>query len=162
MQTTTVTAIHQLLSPDTVCVGLAGQAKEVVLNGLMDLLADHPSVHDLEGVRAAVFAREQVMSTGVGKGLALPHAKTPSVVGTAAALAITEEPVVFGAIDDQPVRIVFLLLGPKDAKLQHIKILSRISRLMNRDAFRERLLQAPDVARVLAIIEEGENELLEP
>ena len=63
---------------------------------------------------------------------------------TIAAFAITADPVDFGAIDDQKVRLVFLLVGTEAAKSEHIKILSRISRLLNRDAFRERLLQARD------------------
>ncbi|GIV59834.1 PTS sugar transporter subunit IIA [Rhodocaloribacter litoris] len=161
MQSTSVTDIHQLLRRDVVRVGLPGQTKEEVVNRLVDLLQGQPGVRDLEAVRKAVWERERVMSTGVGKGLALPHAKTDAVEKTVAALAVTAEPIAFDAIDDQPVRILFLLVGTEEAKAQHIKILSRISRLMNRDALRERLLRAADAEEVLAIIEEGEAALLE-
>ena len=150
---------HQLLSVDTVRVGLPGQTKDEVINALLDVVATHPAVNDPEAMRQAVFAREQMMSTGVGKGLGLPHAKTGAVNETVAAFAITAEPVDFGAIDDQKVRLVFLLVGTEAAKSEHIKILSRISRLLNRDAFRKRLLKARNPRQVLALLEEGEMEL---
>jgi len=147
---------HQLLSVDTIRVRLPGRTKDAVINALVDVVASHPAVTDPETMRRAVFTREEMMSTGVGKGLALPHGKTPAVRDTVAAFAITEAPVDFGAIDDQPVRMLFLLVGTEDAKSEHIKILSRISRLLNRDAFRERLLQARNAEEVLALLEEGE------
>ncbi|CAM3242419.1 PTS sugar transporter subunit IIA [Rhodothermus bifroesti] len=160
MQTTTY-QIHQLLSPETIQVGLPGRTKEEVLNRLIDLLRGHPAVRDLEALRQAVWVREQMMSTGVGKGLGLPHAKTSAVTGTVAAFAITAEPVDFEAIDQQPVRILFLLVGPETAKSQHIKLLSRISRLMNRDSFRLRLLEARTPEEVLHLFEEGESQLVD-
>lgn len=150
---------HQLLTVDTICVGLPGRNKEEVINALLDVVADHEAIIDMAAMREAVFEREEMMSTGVGKGLGLPHAKTKAVGETVAAFAITAEPIDFGAIDDQKVRVLFLLVGTETAKSEHIKILSRISRLLNRDAFRERLLQAHDAAEVLALLEEGEMEL---
>jgi PTS system fructose-specific IIA component len=150
---------HQLLSLDTIRVGLPGKTKDAVINALLDVLTMHPSVKDPEAMRQAVFERERMMSTGVGKGLGLPHAKTTAVKETVAAFAITAEPVDFGAIDDQKVRMLFLLIGTEAAKSEHIKILSRISRLLNRDAFRERLLHAHDARTVLALLEAGELEL---
>ena len=150
---------HQLLTVDTIRVGLPGRTKDEVINALLDIVATHPAVIDPEAMRQAVIEREQMMSTGVGKGLGLPHAKTEAVTGTVAAFAITADPVDFGAIDDQDVRLVFLLVGTVAAKSEHIKILSRISRLLNRDAFRERLLQARDAREVLALLEEGEMQL---
>lgn len=161
MSTFSVLEIHQLLTPATVQVGLPGETKDEVINNLIDLLAGHPVIRSLEEVRSAVFEREAVMSTGVGKGLGLPHAKTSAVTENVAAFAVTREPVPFGAIDGKPVRLLFLLVGSETAKSQHIKILSRISRLMNRDAFRERLLQATTPEEVLRIFEEGEAQLFE-
>lgn len=153
--------IHDLLTPETVQVGLPGSTKDEVLNGLIDHLENSPSVRELETVRAAIFEREQVMSTGVGKGLALPHAKTPAVRESVAAFAVTGEPVEFGSIDDQPVRLIFLLVGTEAAKSEHIKILSRVSRLMNRDPFRSSLLNAKSSREIMSIFEEGESDLME-
>ncbi len=156
-----MTEITDILSPGAVRVHLPGHSKEQVVNALIDLLKGHPNVRDLEGVRAAVFEREAVMSTGVGKGLGLPHAKTAAVTDTVAAFAVTEEAIDFGSIDNKPVRLLFLLVGSEHAKSQHIKLLSRVSRLMNRDTFRDRLMKTTHVSEVLAIFHEGELQLAE-
>lgn len=161
MPATRVLDIHDLLTPETVQVGLPGSTKEEVLNNLIDHLDVSPSVKNLEEVRAAIFERERIMSTGVGKGLALPHAKSSAVRESVAAFAVTSEPVDFGSIDDQSVRLVFLLVGTEAAKSEHIKILSRVSRLMNRDPFRTSLLNAKNSDEIMAIFEEGETDLME-
>lgn len=153
--------LYQLLTPATVRVGLAAATKEDLINDLVDLLEGQPAVKGLEPIRQAVFARELQMSTGVGKGLALPHAKTAAVRDTVAAFAVTAEPVDYGAIDNQPVRLAFLLVGTEEARSQHIKLLSRVSRLMNRDPFRQRLLQARTPEDVIRAFEEGEASLLD-
>ncbi len=99
------------------------------------------------------------MSTGVGKGLGLPHAKTAAVNGILAALAVCKHPVDFESIDNEPVRIVFLLVGKQDAKSQHVRILSRISRMMNQKDTRDRILAATTSEELLSVIEEVESQL---
>lgn len=160
MAITNIPNIHELLRLDTIRVSMPGGSKHEVLHAMVDIIADDPSVRDVEAVRAAVIEREAVMSTGVGKGLGLPHAKTSAVRSTVAALAITDTPVDFGAIDNEPVRLIFLLVGTEDARSEHIKILSRISRLLNRDSFRQRLLKATSAKEVLKAFAEVETQLV--
>jgi PTS system fructose-specific IIA component len=155
----TVTAIHELLTPERVRVRLAGGDKETVVEKLLDLLEGHPSVEDLAEVREAVWERESELSTGVGKGLGLPHAKTAAVTGTVAAFAVTEEPVEFDAIDREPVQLVFLLVGTEAAKSEHIRILSRISRLVSRRRLRLELVKAQTPEDVLDAFAEAERGL---
>lgn len=159
MSPTQTTEINQLLSPNRVRIGLPAASKEAVINALVDMLRGHEAVDSLEGVREAIFEREGMMSTGVGKGLGLPHAKTPAATETVAAFATTAEPVAFGAIDDEPVQLLLLLVGPEDHKSQHIKILGRISRLVSRDGLRSRLLAADDPNAIIETIREGEAAL---
>lgn len=155
----TATAIHELLAPERVRVGLPGTEKDAVVNALLDLLDGHPAIQNLEEVREAVWTREDELSTGVGKGLGLPHAKTSAATGTAAAFAVTEAPVDFAAIDGEPVRLVFLLVGTEAAKSEHIRILSRISRLVSRRALREKLMEAQTAEEVLDAFAEAEHNL---
>ncbi|HLT48207.1 MAG TPA: PTS sugar transporter subunit IIA [Rubricoccaceae bacterium] len=159
MLRTDALSVASLLAPERVQVGLPAQSKEAVIEAVIEQLGGAPAVRDLGRVRDAVFAREAVMSTGVGKGLALPHARTDAVSDTVAAFAVTAGPVDYGALDGQPVRLVFLLVGPEGERSTHVRLLSRISRLMNRDAFRARLLQARDAEAVLAAFREGEEEI---
>jgi len=159
MPTTQTTKINQLLDPERIEIALPAQSKSDVINALVDLLQGHEAIGSLEAVRTAIFEREQVMSTGVGKGLGLPHAKTQAAIETVAAFATTAEPVDFGSIDDTPVRLVLLLVGPESDKSQHIKILGRVSRLISRDPTREALLDASSSQEVLDILKEGEMAL---
>ncbi len=151
--------IAQLLTPRAVRVHLPGGTKDEVLNALVDVLAGDPSVLDLEGLRRAVLAREAMMSTGVGKGLALPHAKTSAVSGMVAAFATTAQPIDYNAIDDAPVRLLFLLVGRDRDTSEHIKTMSRVSRLMNDAAFRALLLDARDPETIAALFDESERKL---
>jgi fructose PTS system EIIBC or EIIC component len=82
------------------------------------------------------------MSTGVGKGFAIPHGKTGAVSEVLAAFGKTSSPVEYEALDNQPVNLVFLLVGKENLVSTHIKLLSRISRMMNKDEFRKALAQA--------------------
>ncbi len=152
--------IHELLSAETTVVGLQAGKKDSVLSEMVDLFDGHPAVTDLELVREAVMEREAEMSTGVGKRFGLPHAKTTGVSSTIAALAVTDGNVDFDAIDGEPVRILFLLVGPPDSMSQHVRILSRISRLMNRDEVRDRVLATESATSLLELIEESENRLM--
>ena len=159
MPTAQTTELNQLLHPDQVRIGLPGTTKTEVINALVDVLEGHPGVDEFEAVRSAVFEREDMMSTGVGKGLGLPHAKTSAVTETVAAFAITAEPVDFGAIDDEPIRLLLLLVGPEEHKSQHVKILGRISRLVSRDQLREQLLEAESPDTIIEILRKGEAAL---
>ncbi len=146
-----------MLSPQVVEVHMEGTDKFDVISRLVNLLNDDKeSIHDLDEVRDAVFEREKRMSTGVGKGLGLPHAKSSAVEKTLAAFATMKTPIDFNAIDGEPVQIIFLLVGPESAKSQHIKLLSRISRLMNRRELRESLLAAETPEEVIEVFRESE------
>ena len=159
MLTTNITGVSELLQNGAIHIQLPGNSKDEVLNELVGLLENHPGISDFDGVKSAVLKREEMMSTGVGKGLALPHAKTSSVDGIVAAFATTQNPIQYDAIDNIPVRMMFLMVSTERAKSQHIKMLSRVSRLMNEDEFRTRLLAAKLPEEVLQIFQEAELNL---
>ncbi len=131
--------IFSLLNENTVLPNLEADDKVEILDQMISSLEDSVANGELEEIREAVFERERIMSTGVGKGLAIPHGKASGVNQTYAAFAILKNPVDYEAIDDEPVDMVFLLVGPQASNNLHIKMLSRISRLMNNSDFRDRL-----------------------
>lgn len=153
--------LSELLSPQTVRVGLPGSDKHSVIEAMIELLADDPSVIDLDEVRRVVFKRETERTTGVGKGLAIPHGKTSAVTGNIGALALTKVPIDFDAMDDKPVRLVFLLVGTPESKSVHVQLLSRISRLMIQEEVRNRMLAARTDKELYRAVMEGEAALLE-
>jgi len=149
--------ISELLKPDKIIPELRNTIKKEVINELIDLFKDDEKVLNLEAVRSIVLEREKIMSTGVGKGFAIPHGKTNYVKETIVAFGKTREPIDFEALDDQPVRLIFLLVGKEDMVAAHIKLLSRISRMMNDDSFRENLLKASTAEEIYNYFVEEEK-----
>src|SRR5512136_2087773 len=138
--------ISDILTEDLVVSHLKGTSKQEIIDAMVDLVAASPKVLDKTKVRAAIFDREKIMSTGVGNGFAIPHGKTDAVTEIVAAFAVTEKDIDYDSLDEKPVRLVFLLVGRDNLVGPHIKLLSRISRLMNKEEFRRRLLdlKSPD------------------
>ncbi len=131
--------IFSLLDTQTILSNLEAKNKAEILQKLVSTLQSKVSGEQLDKIYEAVIEREKIMSTGVGKGLAIPHGKTAGIDETYAAFAILKNPVDYDAIDNEPVSMVFLLVGPQSSNSLHIKLLSRISRLMNNSEFREKL-----------------------
>src|SRR5713101_7655799 len=132
--------ISDILEEKLVATNLPGKSKEEIINSMVDLVGQSSKVADKEKVRGAIFEREKIMSTGVGNGFAIPHGKTDAVSDIVAAFGITAEPINYQALDEKPVRLVFLLVGKDNLVGPHIKLLSRISRLMSKEEFRNKLL----------------------
>ena len=149
--------ISDILSTDVIAVNMETADKEDAIRKVIDLASKSGMILDKEKVSKTIFEREKLVSTGVGKGFAIPHGKTDSIEDVVAAFAITKEAIDFDSIDGEPVRFIFLLIGKENLLNTHIKLLSRISRLMNKDEFRERLLDAKTSDDVLAIFKEEEK-----
>ncbi len=153
--------ITDILTEDLVLTGLTGDSKDDILESMIDLVAKSPKVTDREKVRTAIFDREKIMSTGVGNGFAIPHGKTDAVSDIVAAFAVTAQPIDYQSLDDQPVRLMFLLVGRDNMVGPHIKLLSRISRLMNKEDFRRQLLEAETPKDILEIFRQEEDAITE-
>jgi mannitol/fructose-specific phosphotransferase system IIA component (Ntr-type) len=148
--------LSELLTADRVKVPLGSRTKNDVLRELVDLVANERNAIDAEPILAAVRERELVLSTGIGAGIAIPHGKTPHVDQLMVAAGVAREPVDFDALDGQPVRLFFLLVGPESAAGAHVKVLSRISRLLRRDQLRKDLMVAPSAEAFLGIVRSSE------
>ena len=153
--------ICEILRVDKIVPYLQGKEKADVINELVDLFKNDERVKDLDEMRNAVHEREKIMSTGVGKGFAIPHAKTNSVNEIIAAFGKLDEPIDFQALDEQPVNLVFLLIGKENLVGPHIKLLSRISRMMNKDEFRESLSKAKTAQEIYSLFENEEKQYFE-
>ena len=103
-------------------------------------------------VVAAAVERERLGSTGVGNGVALPHARIDGIDRVMAGFVRLSEPLDFDAIDERPVDLVAFLLAPSDAAGAHLRALARVSRLLRREDNRQRLRTAPDAQSVFTIL----------
>lgn len=148
--------ITDILTEQFVRTNLEGTTKDEVLNAMVEIASASQRVLDKEKVRAAIFDRERIMSTGVGSGFAIPHGKTDAVSDIVGSFAVTAQPIDYKSLDDQPVRILFLLVGRDNMVGPHIKLLSRISRLMNKEEFRKKLLDARNPGEILELFKQEE------
>jgi fructose-specific phosphotransferase system IIA component len=153
--------ICDIIKEEHIIADLQGQTKEDIINELIDIFKNDDRVQNIEKVREAILEREKIMSTGVGKGFAIPHGKTDAVKEIVAAFGKSNKPIDFAALDEQPVFLVFLLVGKDNLVGPHIKLLSRISRMMNKDAFRENLMAAKSAKEIFEIFQEEENNYFE-
>lgn len=149
--------VYELLQTKNILTEFKSENKNDVINELVDLLKGDERVADLEEIRKCVFEREEKMSTGVGKGFAIPHGKTNSVTDILAAFGKSETPIEYNSLDGEPVHLVFLLIGKENLLAKHIKLLSRVSRLMNNEDFRRKLVEASSQDEILKIFEEEEQ-----
>jgi mannitol/fructose-specific phosphotransferase system IIA component (Ntr-type) len=133
--------LTELLTPDRVVVPLAGRDKAGVIAELTRHLVER-SGGSYNEVLGAVEERENVLSTGIGFGVAIPHARSSAVSELSMVCGLSPVPVPYDSIDGEPVRLFFLIVGPESSAGQHVKILSRIARLVRRENLRERLCAA--------------------
>jgi len=96
---------------------------------------------DAETVKNALIEREKSMSTGIGNGVAIPHCSTSKVNSIITVMALTPKGLNFEAIDNEPVKIIILLIVPKDKLTQHIKTLANIAKMMSDAELRKKLLE---------------------
>lgn len=149
--------LFSLLTSETVFSQLEVKNKKELISVMVDALRDQIGPQHVEEVKNAVMEREKIMSTGVGKGLGIPHCKTKAIEESLAAFALLKEPLEFDSIDGEPVRMVFLLVSPDARNSLHIKLLSRISRLMNSGSFREQILSCKTSEEILTAFREEEE-----
>ncbi|RMH63148.1 MAG: PTS sugar transporter subunit IIA [Calditrichaeota bacterium] len=150
-------SLSEYLTPEHIRVPLTSATRDEAIRELITLLS--PELKDAEKAYQAVLAREKIMTTGVGNGVAIPHCKNEACTDFSLALGIHPDGLDFNAVDQKPVHIIVLLIGPENNPAQHIKLLSRVSRLLNNKAFREELLRAPDAAAISAALEQYDNAL---
>jgi mannitol/fructose-specific phosphotransferase system IIA component (Ntr-type) len=151
--------ICKVLNKSTVIPELESTTKEGVISELLNLFKEDDKVINLSDVKNSVMEREKIMSTGVGHGFGIPHCKTNKVNGILAAFGKTKSPIEFDALDGNPVNLVFLLICNDNLVAPHIKLLSRISLLMNKSEVRDKLAGAKTAEEIYEIFESEENSI---
>lgn len=147
-----------LLTPERIRIPLRASSKAEVLPELVDVVVASLGLSaEREAVLQAVLERERVLSTGIGGGVALPHAKYDGLSDLVMAAGVTVEPIEYESLDGRPVRLFFLLLGPERAAGDHVRALSRISRIVQNESLRSSLVGATDAERFVRVLGEAER-----
>ncbi len=153
--------LTDVLNEDLVNISLTGNNRDECIKELIDKLATARTLKNVDSIFDAVLEREKIMTTGVGNGIAIPHCKHTDSPEFAVCLGIQPKGIDFQSIDKKNVNIIFLLVGPENNPGLHIKLLSRISRLMSNEELRQQLLECKSDKEAFDLIHDEENYFFE-
>ena len=146
--------LMDFLIPDAIESDMKSTTKTDAIRELVALLKRAGSITQEDAVAEVVLEREELGTTGIGEGIAVPHGKSGAVESLLAAFGRSVRGIDFEALDNQPVHLFFLLVAPKNSTGPHLIALARISRLLKNRDFRKALMDAKDKAEILTMFEE--------
>ena len=147
------------VSQPAIRADLVSDDKETVIRELVAALAGAGAIKsaDVEGIFAAIMKREELGSTGIGRGVAVPHTKHSSVDRLVGTVGVSSEGIDFNSLDGDKVKLFFLLISPPDRPGDHLRALENISRQLRDDTFCRFLKQAKTVEDIQHLLEEADN-----
>ena len=149
-------SFSEILAPENVAVSVTARDRREVIALLVDLL--QLDCEDLKReIRESVHHREELQTTGIGHGIAIPHGKGPIGVPILASVAITSEGIDYGSVDGNPVHIFILMVSRPDVAGPHVRALAQVARLLGQRQFRESLQNCRTRDEALALIRETES-----
>ncbi|RKY34524.1 MAG: PTS sugar transporter subunit IIA [Candidatus Omnitrophota bacterium] len=146
--------IMDFLHHRAVTTDIKAKTKKEIIAELLDLLVNAGVIRNKDVLYKVLLEREALGSTGIGQGVAIPHAKSDGVKKLVAAFGISKEGVDFASLDGEPVYIFFLIAAPDDCAGPHLKALARISRILKDKCVRDLLRDAVDAKAILKIIKQ--------
>jgi len=145
--------LSKFCEEDLVLFDLKAKNKNDAIKELVELASRSNMVRDRDEVLRAVQEREKLVTTGVGYGVAFPHAKTRALKGIVIVFARSDEGIEFQAMDKKPVKLFFLIAAPEDAIGAHLNVMARLSFLMKSEKNREKLLNARTAGEVFMVLD---------
>jgi fructose-specific phosphotransferase system IIA component len=147
------------VSTKSICAELASSDKESVISELVDSLLNAGEIKaaDREDIIKAIMKREELGSTGIGRGIAVPHTKHPSVDKLVGTVGVSSDGVDFESLDGEKVQLFFLLVSPPDRPGDHLRALENISRQLRDETFCRFLKQSKNAEDIVQLLEEADN-----
>ncbi|MFA6878570.1 MAG: PTS sugar transporter subunit IIA [Fusobacterium sp.] len=152
-----IVKITDYMSEDLIKLNLESKTKDGILNELSELMIRSSNINNKNTIKKALTEREELGSTGIGKGIAIPHAKTSGASKLTVAFGISEHKIDFDSIDGEGVNIFFVFASPIEDSKIYLKVLARISRLIRSESFRNKLANCKEASSVIKCINEEEN-----
>ena len=145
--------LKNVINRENVLVDIEGTTKEEVLKALCNQLFNTGYINDVDDFYTDVLAREEEGLTGLGKGIAIPHWKSESVINTTIAIGKTKQPIEWGSLDDKPVEVILLFaVKNSDATTTHIKLLQKVAIMLADDEFLVALQKAENEDELFGMI----------
>jgi PTS system nitrogen regulatory IIA component len=151
--------LSDILRESCVVADIKGKTKKEILLELVEPLKEANLIDDVDAVVKIIMERERLGSTGIGDGVAIPHGKMKNIDSIICAVGRSQEGVDFDAVDRQPVHIFFLVLAPEDSASLHLKVLSRISKILRDPSFRKTILKLANAHEIYANVIETDDKL---
>ncbi len=147
------------MSTEAIIPEIAADEKEGVIREMVEALhgAGRIDAENLDSIIAAIMKREELGSTGIGRGVAVPHTKHPSVGQLVGAVGVSRDGIDFNSLDGEKVNLVFLLVSPPDRPGDHLRALENISRQLSDDTFCRFLKQSKTAEDIVQLLEEADN-----
>lgn len=150
--------LSEILSEDCISLSLQSRTKPHVIREMAVLAANSGQVAHVNKLVDALMAREKIQTTGIGHGMAIPHATAEGVRGLVLSLGISPPGVDFESLDGQDVHLIFMLAGEPRLQTSFLSILSKISRFFRKEPFRNEVLKARSASEILELIRSREEE----
>lgn len=150
--------ITDLLTKDSILIGQSFENKTEAIDTAIDLMKNLNNLSDVEEFKKQVFIREDLFSTGVGKGVAIPHGKSNSVTKPGLAAITIPRGLEFDSLNGEPVKLIFLIADPEHDTNIHLQILARLSTMLMDQSFIDELVEAKDKDEFLEIINRTEKQ----
>lgn len=150
--------IAEILREQCVVADIKGKTKKEIITELVEALEKARLIEDVETVVNVVMEREKLGSTGIGNGVAVPHGKLKNINNIVCALGRSQNGVDFDAVDRGLVHIFFLVLAPEDSASLHLKVLSRITKILRDQSLRKKVIKLSNTHDIyMSILEEDEK-----
>ena len=150
--------ITELLTKETIAMDLSASDKNGVIDELVNQLDSAGKLSDIAQFKEAIHNRESQSTTGIGEGIAIPHAKVAAVKSPAIAFGKSKEGVDYQSLDGQPAHLFFMIAAPEGGAQTHLDALAKLSGILMDDTVRENLLQANSKEEILRIIDDADDE----
>jgi PTS system fructose-specific IIC component/PTS system nitrogen regulatory IIA component len=149
--------LSELFQPEFIKIGLEAEDKDEAFEELTDVYCQASRTNIREDILEAIRERERKMSTGIQKGIAIPHGKTSAVDRVCGVLGISKRGIDYDALDGQPVYLLFMILAPQTETEKHLRILKRLAEMLQNPQFFTDLASQTDSGSASAIIKKYEN-----
>jgi PTS system fructose-specific IIC component/PTS system nitrogen regulatory IIA component len=150
--------LKEIFPVECIRIGLESEDKDELFEELVDaFVTGRGMVADRAAILSAIREREALMSTGIKKGIAIPHGKSSCVKGVAGVLGISRKGIDYDALDGEPVYLVFLLLSSPDGSEQHLRILKKLAVLLENPSFQSDIAASRNPQEALRVLEKYEE-----
>jgi len=149
--------ILDLIDPQCIKLELESRKKKELAEEMVDLLFQSGKIKEKEKVKETMMERERKGSSGIGEGIAIPHIMSSEVSQTLVAFGQSKKGINFASIDGKPIYLVFLLIGPANDAMLHLKILAKLCRFLHNSLFKEALLNANKKEEIIQAFAEEEK-----